>query len=380
MRKKHLIGLDIARFCAALAVVFYHLGALYLIDPSRPFMARIIDTELIGAIAMSWSKYGWIGVQVFFVISGIVIAESIDGKTTWNYVRSRFLRLYPGVWVCTAISMGCIIATHQAPSEQWMALWLRSSSIFPLGPWVDGAYWTLPVEMIFYALMLACIGRSPRASIIVAWGLCLMSASFWALYTFGPEQASISQWTRKVAGTFRFDAAFVQYGIYFGLGIFISRANRIGKALAAVALCAPICAVQIAKIAHHATDYMNVPVSGWIPFVTWLLAVTTIIVTIHKNDAITGLIGERVIRMVRNCGLATYPLYLLHVTVGFAAISVGMSAGLDSLVSWSIGLAVPVWLSFYVATNLEPKVRDATKLVIDKLRETQLQRPASKSG
>lgn len=347
--------------------MFYHLGALYLLDPSKPYLTSIIDVNLIQSLTFASAKYGWIGVQVFFVISGMVIAASLDGKTWQDYARSRFLRLYPGVWVCTAISMACIIATHQSEASHWFSLWMRSSLISPIGPWVDGAYWTLPVEITFYGIMLVGIGRTPRTSILVAVALCLMSTLFWSLYLWAPTDSALAHWTGKVAGTFRFDVAFFQYGIYFGIGILVNRlGSRLAK-FAVLAACAPICFIQIDKIAQHATEYMNAPVSSWVPFVIWLTAISLILLSTEWNELIHTKLSQRTVAWIRQIGLATYPLYLLHVTVGFAVMYVGSQVGIAALPNWLLGFAAPIALSLWVADNVEPAVRRRTALALDRI-------------
>lgn len=347
--------------------MFYHLGALYLVDPNKPYLMSIIDVSAIRQLAFASAIYGWIGVQVFFVISGMVIAASLDGKTWQDYVRSRFLRLYPGVWVCTAISMICVVGSHQSEASQWFPLWLRSSIIFPVGPWVDGAYWTLPVEILFYGIMLTAIGRNRQIPALIAVTLCLISTIFWSVYSWAPQGGLFWRWTEKVAGTFRFDVAFLQYAIYFGIGILLTHLKSLPKKFIALTACAPICFIQINKIAQHASEYMGTQVSSWTPFVIWVTAISLILLSSEWNELIRAKLSKRAILLIRQIGLATYPLYLLHVTVGFAVIHLGTKMGLSTIPSWSIGLATAIVLSFWVANRIEPIVRRSTAASIDRL-------------
>ena len=86
--------IDLLRFSAALSVVFYHYTycgyqAGHLSPISDPEWARI-------------TRYGWLGVQLFFLISGCVVLLSAQGKTVRQFVISRVTRLYPAFWVaCT---------------------------------------------------------------------------------------------------------------------------------------------------------------------------------------------------------------------------------------------------------------------------------------
>src|SRR5689334_12900580 len=54
-------------------------------------------------LPMTW--FGWVGVQIFFVISGFVIANSANAVSPIAFARSRVLRLYPAVWLCAPVTL-----------------------------------------------------------------------------------------------------------------------------------------------------------------------------------------------------------------------------------------------------------------------------------
>ena len=79
----YIYGVDLVRFVSAAGVAAYHLNESKYTRP--------------------WSvPFGWVGVQIFFVISGLVIANSARGASLQQFVVHRFLRLYPAAW-CAAI-------------------------------------------------------------------------------------------------------------------------------------------------------------------------------------------------------------------------------------------------------------------------------------
>ncbi len=104
------------------------------------------------------------GVPVFFTISGFLVYWSYDrAKDIPQYARNRFLRLYPGLWACLAVTLLLMALTgglSLPPSV--FALWaLSQTTIFPiwtpdgLRPWgvgtPNGSLWTIIVELQFYA-------------------------------------------------------------------------------------------------------------------------------------------------------------------------------------------------------------------------------------
>src|SRR4051794_242345 len=95
-------GVDILRFLAAAMVMFYHYGFWVWAYPAG------ISARATGGIPphpeMGFVGSGWVGVQVFFVISGFVIAFSAENSTPLKFFEARFRRLVPAVWVCAPIS------------------------------------------------------------------------------------------------------------------------------------------------------------------------------------------------------------------------------------------------------------------------------------
>ncbi|WP_257285716.1 acyltransferase [Endozoicomonas sp. SESOKO1] len=145
MKSSRLEILDLARFIAAISVVFYHY--LY-----RGWIANDLSiltfNEYNGFI-----KYGYLGVQLFFMISGFVIPMSTEGKTAKQFVIGRFIRLYPAYWAAIFITCFFIYTFDDgrfyiSPLDS-VANLTMISKLFGVS-FVDGAYWTLIYEIVFY--------------------------------------------------------------------------------------------------------------------------------------------------------------------------------------------------------------------------------------
>ena len=137
--------LDALRGLAALAVVFYHYTSQY---------DKIFGHNEV----LSWQlPYGSFGVQLFFMISGFVIFLTLDRVTKpMDFVISRSSRLYPAYW--SAIIITTIIVWSfglQGEERTWVTTLANFSMIQGVFdyPDVDGVYWTLLYELIFYVIM-----------------------------------------------------------------------------------------------------------------------------------------------------------------------------------------------------------------------------------
>jgi len=159
--------LDVLRFFAALSVVFYHMT--YRLNESALF------TWL-----QPFTKFGYLGVDVFFIISGFVILWSAVGRSVPDYLISRVARLYPSFWVAILVTSATMLVIRP---ERLQPLWAIAANFTMLpgyivgNHYVDGVYWTLAVELKFYFLILlraCCFVRSStsRAGSGVAGGYC----------------------------------------------------------------------------------------------------------------------------------------------------------------------------------------------------------------
>ena len=98
--RDYILGVDIIRFLSAVGVAAFHLTW------SNP--------------AATWGfPVGWVGVQLFFVISGLVIANSAYHSNWRRFARGRVLRLYPAAWCTLLLSWLCIavMGTHAFEHE-----------------------------------------------------------------------------------------------------------------------------------------------------------------------------------------------------------------------------------------------------------------------
>ena len=141
--------LDCLRGLAALAVVLFHFTYSY------DYAFGILSADKF------YFTYGNSGVQLFFLISGFVIFMTLEKtKNAKDFVVSRFSRLYPAYWA-SIIATVAITTALAVPFQKGMFELKQVLVNFSmLQYWfkikdVDGAYWTLAVELTFYVIMLS---------------------------------------------------------------------------------------------------------------------------------------------------------------------------------------------------------------------------------
>ncbi len=104
-------------------------------------------------------KLGTTGVDLFFIISGFVIFMSLTKvKTSRDFIINRMSRLYPTYWTCISftfilVSIVALNQNHGIPFRQYFANMTMFQYYFKI-PDLDGPYWTLIIEMVFYVCIL----------------------------------------------------------------------------------------------------------------------------------------------------------------------------------------------------------------------------------
>jgi peptidoglycan/LPS O-acetylase OafA/YrhL len=343
--------IDLVRFLAAFVVVMFHLGWSTWISP-HSLAAPLVNGAYRIPEMESFAWWGAVGVPVFFVISGFVIPGSANGATPMSFLRSRLERLYPAIWICAPVSATIWLLSGAMTDAELVNRFARSLALSPMGPWIDGPYWTLPCEIFFYFLIfcLLLFGALRRLELF-AQALTVYSITFNLIYLANSLGVRGLGWVNIFAeGTLK--PLLPYYGVFFALGVFIwLDRNRLlsgaGKVTALAAFA--VGAIQVGEWATHSLGH------SWpIPTTAWLLSCLVI-------RYATWTPGPRIASFVRMLGLTTYPLYLIHFSLGVWIIRSLVQAHISPLSALASAVSIVVVVSFALANNLEPVIKRAMR-------------------
>lgn len=347
-------GLDLLRFMAAVLVMLFHFAFIGWANPqnSVPKLWGLLPAfpELS---ALTW--FGWVGVEVFFVISGFVIAFTAQGATPFRFLQSRIVRLVPAAWICATITFAVVALLSAAPLKVSVSRYLASLVFLPTGPWIDNVFWTLPIEISFYALvfMLLSAGRHDRLERLGA-AIGLLSAFAWAVFLV----LQGTPWADTAESVIRHRVAhlaMLTYGSQFALGILLWATHRHGLnwrrgALIAITAAASLC--EIWNATHILPDQGATHIGpAGVPMMVWAGAMAFMGLSLWANPLLCRFLPPVPMRWL---GLMTYPLYLIHNVVGTKLMLTVAGAGHSRYTALAAAMIATTALAAMVAFAVEP--------------------------
>jgi peptidoglycan/LPS O-acetylase OafA/YrhL len=356
-------SLDLWRGAACLMLVFYHC-TFY-----GKYEFRISDpsTWTWSGLPLYLIRFLWVGVPIFFVISGYCIAASVDSlrrrdHSTKDYFIRRFRRIYPPLWIMCALAVLFTMAINFLPSianqcqqlprlselspTQWFGNILAAESwrhnVFGGKPsYLMANTWTLCYEEQFYfvtGLILAFAGR--RFFSVTAWLTAIVLVGRGALQLAGIRCEGFfcdGHWLMFAAGIMVYHSlnysqrpqSWLTIGV-FGLGMVYGAIERV--------------------LANNAFDKHL----GEYVFVASAFAMALIL--LKRFDA--SIAQNRLFAPLRWCGQRSYSIYLTHFLIVTLVSSVLASWGLTSelivatcVIPLCLIASLPIASLFYVAVE-----------------------------
>ncbi|MFE9957861.1 acyltransferase family protein [Micromonospora sp. NPDC005299] len=291
-RQPRLLVLDGLRLGAAVMVVAYHLVG----DKLRVWHGAS-GASAFGPLH-SASTYGFLGVQLFFIISGFVICMSAWGRPVGDFFVSRVVRLYPAYWFAVLLAAGVLVLVPMKREIQGREVLANLTMMqdFLGVAHLDLSYWTLTVEMIFYLLFAVVVARGLTYRRVVAF------CAVWTVASLVVPKFDHSWLTTVTAAG---------HSSYFIAGVALYLIHRFGPNLLLWSIVGLSWLIALSRL-------LGIAKTRGVAFTPAAVIVTVFFLVM----AAVALHRLRWVRWpwVATAGALTYPLYLVHQTVGIAVI------------------------------------------------------------
>lgn len=327
---KRIDLLDYARLGAAISVVGFH----YLYSgiqggkiPGLDYFPHTIDI----------AKYGYLGVEFFFMISGYVIFFSCQNKTAGEFLASRAKRLYPAFWFAVLFtSLVAVFWGDEIMSVQLDQVIVNLTMVSPYFgyEYVDAVYWTLLFELKFYlAVFVLMLGMGRRLNYaFLVWPFVILIAQ-----QMGWKSIPLTD---------------SYYGFFAAGAVLAMMKGRPSKiAIAALIVCLILCIDFAVEKAVFLSGRKGVEHSSELVTALILLFFAAFLFFNSRIGAGINLPGARL------AGGLTYPIYLIHAHFGYMFIS-RFGTEENKVVTYLATVSIVVGVSLFMHLIIERKLGD----------------------
>ncbi len=315
--RERLIELDVLRGLAALVVVLFHYTVRYdeLFTYASPPLFRVTQ--------------GFYGVEFFFGISGFVIFMTLDrSHKAMDFVVSRFSRLWPAYIAAMILTFALVHLVGLPGREATFGQALVNLSMLQelLGvAHVDGVYWTLQIELFFYAgmLLVFALGLLSRIRLLVVLWLMVPVLYFAARVLLHRELSYL-------AG----ELLIVRFSPFFAIGLaayHLRKSSREPSSSGVYDLLLMVLAVVVAAVCLS-------PALGVVA-----LCSSGVFYAVAR-----GYLGWLARQPFVFLGTISYTLYLVHQNIGYIVIRELLALG----VTTNLAITLAVFASIGLAAGL----------------------------
>ncbi len=296
--------LQYLRAIAAFAVVLCHAS----------YYVREIRGD--GRMWLIFDRAGYLGVVLFFAISGYLMARLAENATGLRFLAHRLIRIYPIYWLCI-FSVLLVEWIFRQP------VWIGHAALLLIPgarSYVLGVEWTLPFELTFYSIVfgLIVVGMRRAIPIIALVWIALIEI----LYYWQPELQR---------GQFPplLHLPIDLYSVPFAAGLLVPYVLRKGF----IGASAPLIGIGLLA-AHEAMKPVSLGLSSAFAGIgsMFLVAYAVHIGTARPSAPIRPLVA---------LGDWSYALYLIHVPIIRALCHV-MPASVPAMQLWFASVGIPI--------------------------------------
>jgi exopolysaccharide production protein ExoZ len=285
-----LLGIQYLRAVGALLILFFHMTI------QLPLYTGYFKSHLLGQLHLAN------GVDLFFVVSGLIMMMSGRDATPGDFIVRRMIRIIPMYWILTSLLAVLLYRNPELFHNTTLSLeyFLKSLGFIPYpNPAQNGQFfpllvpgWSLNFEMFFYTLF-ACTLFLPYGS-----RLLVMGGAFGALLAIAP-------WVHSPAVSFFADLRLLE--LWLGMliaSLFLDVKLRLHPTVAAVIAALGFAWLLLGFPAAAATEtHLRFLLDSVLPAATVVFAVVSL-------D-----LGNRISKSSRFelLGDASYSIYLTHI-------------------------------------------------------------------
>ena len=333
--------IDLLRFCAAFMVVLFHYAF-------RGYAADGYSTMPYPLLAGA-AKYGYLGVDLFFLISGFVILMTASSGSLKKFFISRVIRLYPAFWVCCTLTFLAILILDNGRFTTSTSRYLVNMTMlneFMNIRSVDGVYWSLAVEIKFYVMvaLLLLFRQIKRAQMFL--GLWLAATIMLDIF---PEDHLRSMFVTGYSPYFI--AGAIGFLIYSS-GISMVRLTLFSTSWL-VALRHAMMSIPASSSRYH--EYFDPIIVGGL--MTFFFALILLVAT-KKTSALAKINWT-------NLGALTYPLYLVHQVFGYLIFN-KLYPLVNPHLLFSGTILLMILIAYFVHSQVEQRYSRRLKTLLEK--------------
>lgn len=337
-------SLDFWRGAACLMLVVFH-GSFYA---EAAFELHDRSTWTAGSLAIRVIRLLWIGVPIFFVISGYCISASIDSlrrkpRAIGSFFARRFHRIYPPLWIACLLAIAfwwfasfspvLSIQCKQRPDlanmpwTSWIGNFLAIESWLPAvtgresSEYLMRNTWTLCYEEQFYLVAGLALAFWPRGFFTLCGVVTLGTLA--ARHAGRADLIWVDGWF--------FDGHWLLFACGVSAYVALNRGSKLRTAciivLLAMGIAYGVCdrSMVDTRVEKHLCDYI-VTACGF----------ALAIIACRRWDARFAALA--VLRPIVACGKMSYSIYLTHFPIAVCA---------SCYLAW-LGVTDDAWVAFAV--------------------------------
>lgn len=314
-KNRHIYELDYVRALSVMMIVLYHYTTRY--DESIGHLGKWL-------FLLPWGCYA---VNTFFLLTGFLTVKNLNVGGI-KFICKRIIRLYPTYWcgiILTSLAMFFLLPDRLRTMKDILLNFTMLQSYLGI-PHVDGVYWTLVVEMIFYIIIFLLMLIKDKKKILAgmyAW----MTLAMYALIS---ENMGITNLIVKCCNYFLVTDKRAEF---FVVGTVVAYAIE-GKKTVSILPLALMCYINA---------FLDI---GFVHGVLWMMIWSGIIWLFASESLHIHITPQNWIHRFL-CFIAgiSYPMYLIHQNIGYGII---YNLEMRGMVS-EIWIVIPVGICILLA-------------------------------